>query len=160
MKKLLGMLLVAASVCGAPAMAAAGDASPLAGTWAVDLARLPMPPQARPKSVKIRFADAGKGQWSTQVDIVYADGEESHATGTAPLDGPATPVKGSAEADLAAVRMPTPDVLVMTLGKGGQPASTRIYAVARDGKTMVETATYFGGDGQPVMRTNYFTRER
>jgi hypothetical protein len=46
----------------------------------------------------------------------------------------------------------------MMLGKGGVPANTRVYAVAADGRTMVEAANYFGSDGKPVMRTNYFTR--
>ena len=70
------------------------------------------------------------------------------------------PVTGSPEADIAAMKQPQPDVLVVALGKGGIPASTRIYAAAADGKTMVETAVYFGSDGLPIMRTNYFTRVR
>ncbi len=40
------------------------------------------------------------------------------------------------------------------------PASTRIYAVAADGQSMVETVSYFGEDGKPVMRKNYFSRIR
>ena len=44
--------------------------------------------------------------------------------------------------------------------KGGIPASTRIYTVAPDGKTMIETAGYIGEGGKPVMRTNYFKRIR
>jgi hypothetical protein len=56
--------------------------------------------------------------------------------------------------------MPAPHVLVMALGKGGIPASTRIFTVAADGNTQIETAVYFGHNGIPVMRTNYFTRVR
>ena len=55
---------------------------------------------------------------------------------------------------------PQPGVMVITLSKGGAPGSTRIYTVAPDGRTMVETATYFGQDGLPVMRTNYFIRTK
>lgn len=124
------------------------------------MSRLPIPPEARPKSVTITFSDAGKGRWTTQVDIVDAGGAESRAEGTALLDGTPTPVKGSIEADITAVTMPAPNVMVMQLGKGGIPASTRIYTAAADGKTMVETAAYFENDGRPVLRTNYFKRAR
>jgi len=158
MKMLFAILLIAAALLGTQGLARPSPASPLVGRWAVDVSRLPMEPQARPKSVTITFSDAGGGKWTTHVDIVDAGGAESHAVGTATLDGTATSVAGSAEADTAAFKMPEPNVLVMALGKGGVPASTRVYAVAADGKSLVETAVYFGANGLPVMRTNYFNR--
>jgi len=160
MKARLAILLIVILIQSTAALARPANVSPLAGTWAVDVSRLPMPPEARPKSVTITFADASDGKWTTQVDIVDGGGEKIHAVSTAALDGTPVPITGSPEADIAAVRMPTPDVLVMALGRGGVPASTRIYAVAEDGKTMVETATYYGENGRPIMRTNYFTRVR
>jgi hypothetical protein len=134
--------------------------SALIGSWAVDITRLPIPPQARPKSVTITFGDSGDGGWITHVDIVDAGGAQSHTVGTATLNGKPAPVAGSAEADTAAVKMPVPNVLVLSLGRGGIPASTRVYAVAADGKTMIETVVYFWDHDQPIpaMRTNYFTR--
>jgi hypothetical protein len=75
-------------------------------------------------------------------------------------DGSAAPVEGSPEADIAAVMMPRPDVLILALSKGGVPGSIRISTVDAGGKAYTETATYFGRDGMPVMRTNYFTRIR
>lgn len=160
MKVFFAMLLAAVLVHGTPALAGPSSASPLIGRWAVDVSRLPMPPEARPKSVTIAFSDAGNGKWATQVDIVDANGAKSHAEGAGVLDGTAAPVKGNLEADVAAMKMPAPNVLVMMLAKGGVPASTRVYAVAADGKSMIETAAYFGHDGKPILRTNYFTRVR
>lgn len=157
MKALLGTLLLAAA---APATSAsAQSASPLLGSWAVDVSRLPIPPEARPKSVTITYSDAGGGKWRTNVDVVRPDGSEDHAAGTNTLDGTPAPVTGNFEADTSAARLPEPHVLIMALAQGGIPASTRIYTVAPDGKTMTETAVYFR-DGQPVMRTNHFTRVR
>lgn len=130
----------------------------LLGSWAVDVSRLPMAPAARPRSVVIRFSDAGQGKWTTHVDIVYANGAENHAVGTHALDGTPAPVSGSDEADIGALEHPQPGVLVMTLSKGGVPGSTRVYAVAADGQTMVETASYYGDHGVPILRTHYFTR--
>ena len=76
-------------------------------------------------------------------------------------DGTPAPVEGDiAEADTGAVTMPALNVMVLALGKGGMPASTRVYTVAQNGQEMTETATYVGEDGKPIMRTNYFTRIR
>jgi len=154
------LLLIAVLIQNAPALAKPSNASPLIGSWAVDVSRLPIPPEARPKRVTITFGDAGNGKWKTQVDIVDGGGTKSHAEATAALDGTAAPVKDSPEADVTAVKMPAPNVLVMQLGKGGMPASTRVYTVAADGKSMIEIAAFFGDGGVPVMRTNYFTRVR
>lgn len=162
MKAIWAALVLAGGLQAMPALAPASppSPSPLLGSWAVDLARLPIPPEARPKSVTITYSDAGGGKWKTNVDILGNDGSASHAVSTYALDGTPTPVTGSLEADIAAVKTPAPNVMVLALGKGGIPASTRIYTVAPDGRTMIETAVYFGDDGRPVMRTNYFTRVR
>ncbi|SFR95080.1 hypothetical protein SAMN05216570_1119 [Dyella sp. OK004] len=160
MKALFAALLIAGVMHNAPALARTSSASPLIGRWTVDVSRLPMPPEARPKSATIAFADAGEGKWTTHVDIVDAGGGESHAVGTTALDGTAAPVQGSPEADTVALKSPAPNVLVMALAREGVPASTRVYAVAADGKSLVETAVYFGDNGLPIMRTHYFTRVR
>ena len=160
MKALVTLVLIAGLLQGTPLSArAAADASPL-GSWALDTSRMSLAPEARPRSVTIRFSDAGGGKWTTHVDIVSADGAESHAIGTATLDGAPAPVQGSPEADVAALKMPAPNVLVMSLSKGGIPGSTRIYSVAPDGKHLVETSAYFGDQGMPVLKTYYFSRVR
>lgn len=158
MKIALPLLMTAALALGAMAQAEPSASSPLAGTWTVDVSRLPIPPEARPQQVTIRFAEVGAGQWSTTVDVVDAGGGKHHAAGTYTLDGTPSPVAGNLEADVGAAVMPVPGVLVMQLARGGVPASTRIYAAAADGKSMIETATYFSNDGRPVFRTNYFSR--
>jgi hypothetical protein len=162
MKNLAAMLLAVLLVPCASALAGPLESSPLIGSWAVDVSRLPIPPQARPRSVTITFAATAGGTLTTHVDIVDGGGVESRAAGTSMLDGKPTPVTGSDEADISSAEMPVPNVLVLSLGKGGIPASTRVYAVAADGKTMIETVVYFWDRGQPVppMRTNYFTRIR
>ncbi|MGV1108087.1 hypothetical protein [Xanthomonas translucens] len=132
--------------------------SPLLGSWAVDVSRLPKPPQERPKSVTLTFGEAGNGKWSAKVDIVEQGGGKMHAEGVAALDGRATPVKNNFEADTFALQTPAPSVLVMMLAKDRSVASTRIYTVATDGRSMTETVAAFAPDGSPTMRTNYFTR--
>lgn len=135
-------------------------ASPLLGTWSLDTSRMPLPPDQRPKSVRFTFGAAGDNKWTTHVDIVYAAGNEVHSVGTAALDGTLAPVKDSPEANGAALKLPSPNVLVMALQEDGVLVSTRIYSVLPDGRELVETAVYPGKNGLPVMRTNYFTRVR
>ncbi|WP_343520669.1 hypothetical protein [Sphingomonas sp.] len=158
MKSIVATLLLAGTALAAPASAPATPASPLFGSWAVDLSRLPMPPEARPKRVTITYGDAGGGKWRTDVEVLGQDGARSHATGTYRPDGTSYAVEGNLEADTAAVRLPAPNVMVQALAKGGVPGSMRTYTVAADGKTMTETVVFFTPDGKPVMRTNYFNR--
>lgn len=160
MKTLVAILFAAVLVHGMPARAGSPANSTLIGSWAVDISRLPTPPEARPKSATITFGDAGDRGWATRVDIVDASGSRKHIEGFSPLDGTPRPVTGNYEADVAATTMPVSNVLIMQLAKDGLPASTRIYTVVEGGKSMIETAAYFGKDGQPIMRTHYFTRVR
>jgi hypothetical protein len=163
MKPLLAILLVAGLIQNAPTLAQSSAAttsapSPLLGSWAVDVSRLPIPPEARPKRVTIAFKEAGNGKWTMQVDIVDASGSETRVEGTYALDGSTVPLQGTIEADVGAIKKPESNVLVLALGKGGMPASTRIYTVNPDGKSMIETAVNTAGNGLPMMRTNYFSR--
>lgn len=148
------LLFVASAHAGQPL------SSPLLGEWSVDLERLPMPPEARPKSVRVVFAQAEAGALSTRVEVVYGEDERMSALATTRLDGTPAPVTGSLEADETATTQPAPNVLVMQLARGGIPASTRVFTVSADGGTMTETVAYVGADGHPFMRTNHFTRVR
>lgn len=135
---------------------AAAMASPLLGKWSLDTARIP--PDERPRSVTIAFSVSPDQQWSTQVDIVAPDGNEMTASSTARLDGVAVPISGNIPIyDAASLRQPAPNTLVMTLGKAGTPVATRVYTVARDGKSMTETIVW-ADRTMPKMETTYFNR--
>lgn len=158
MKPLVAVALIAGLLPFGSSAVRAQTQVPVAGRWTLDTSRLPMAPAARPKSVTISFSDAGGGKWTTHVDILGGDGSESHAVGTATLDGAPSSVQGSPEADVAAIKMPAPNVLVFVLSKGGVPGSTRIYTVQPDGQHLVETAAYFGDQGMPILKTFYYSR--
>lgn len=157
MKTLLSFALASALVLSMPSNAAS-QPDPLLGRWSLDTSRMPIPAEARPKRVTITFGEAGTNRLSMDVAIVYADGAEVHSKGTASLDGTPIAVEGSPEADAAAMKRPEPRVLVLGLSKGGVPASTRVYTVAPDGKSMTETMSALGPDGRPTLRTNSFTK--
>lgn len=139
--------------------AAKKSASPLLGEWALDLSKMPVPPEARPKKVTITFADVGEGKWSTRVTIVAPDDSVRDMTSFYARSGKAVPIEGDqTEADTVAVVTPSPQVMVVALGKDNRPASTRIYVVSKDGKMMTEEAVSWSDNGKPLIRTNSFTR--
>ncbi|URD60334.1 lipocalin family protein [Sphingomonas sp. KRR8] len=161
MKNLLRILVLVFLLGATSALAGAEQSWPLMGSWAVDVSRLPMPPEARPKSVTLTFSRSGDGRYHTLVRILAGDGSERTMTGSYTADGTPYKIEGDTlEADTAAVTLPTPDVMVLALAKNGTPASTRVYALQPGGEELVETAAYVGDDGKPLIRTNVFRRVR
>ena len=142
----------------APPLAASANAqaSPLLGNWALDVSRIPE--AERPQRVTISFSISPAKAWTTRVAIVAPDGSVSMAASTASLDGVPVPISGNMGfVDTLSLRQPSPDTLVMTLGKAGKRVSTRVYTVAKDGRSMTETIIW-AGDGVPDLPTTYFTR--
>ena len=128
----------------------------LKGRWALDVARIPL--AERPRRMTIDFRVSRDGKWTTVVDVVGPDGSSQHAESTAALDGVPVAVSGTmAFIDTVSLRQPAPNTLVMTLGKGGSPVSTRVYTVQKDLRSMTETIVWAGQD-MPKLETTYFTR--
>ena len=130
--------------------------SPLVGRWSLDVGRIPE--TERPRAVTIAFSEAGGGRWNTVVEIVAPDGTQIEGRSIATLDGVAVPVEGSMGfIDSISLRQPDANTLVMTLGKGGQRVSTRVYTVAAHGLTMTETIVW-AAEGMPPIVTTTFNR--
>jgi DNA-binding CsgD family transcriptional regulator len=135
---------------------AASETSLLNGRWSLDVARVPA--EERPRQVTIAFQVSRDQKWTTQVEIIGADGQVLQAESTAALDGVATPIRGNmAFIDTVSLRQPAMNTLVMTLAKDGAPVSTRVYAVAKDQKWMTETIIW-AGNSVPKLETNHFRR--
>lgn len=130
--------------------------SPLAGRWSLDVMRIPA--AERPQRVTIDFRVSPDRKWTTQVEIVGVDGAAMHAESTAAANGVAVATTGNMPfIDTVSLRQPAPGTLVMTLGKGGAPVSTRVYTVGKDGKSMTETIIW-ASTGIPKLETTHFTR--
>jgi DNA-binding CsgD family transcriptional regulator len=130
--------------------------SPLAGTWSLDVNRIPE--AERPARVTIAFQPGPGGTWRTHVEIAAPDGTVRVADSVAAADGVAVPVTGTMDfIDSATLRQPEPGTLVMTLGKQGKPVSSRVYTVSKDRKTMTETIIW-AAQGLPKLETTYFNR--
>ena len=145
----------------APTEFRAPAGSPLAGTWELDLARLPRSYGTPPKRVTYSFEDAGSGAWLANVDIVAQDGSVRHGTVRYRNDGRAVPAEGNTgEADSAAFSSPAPNVLVMSLSKDKGFVSVRVYAVSPDEQEMTEAAAAVDESGAPYIRNYHFRRIR
>lgn len=128
----------------------------LVGNWSLDVSRIPQ--DERPRAVTISFRVSNDQKWTTLVDIVAPDGSSQHAESTAAVDGVPVAISGNMDfIDSVALRQPSANTLVMTLGKNGTPLSTRVYTVAKDRKSMTETIIWAGKD-IPKLETTYFKR--
>ncbi|WP_254912958.1 helix-turn-helix domain-containing protein [Novosphingobium sp. B 225] len=157
----VGLAIMAAQPAQSPlppqtANAAPARQSPLVGTWALDVQRIPA--AERPQRVTITLRRSQDQKWSSRVEIVAPDGSSTYAESTAAADGIPVPISGTMQfIDTASLRQPAPGTLVMTLGKNGAPVSTRVYTVAKDSKSMTETIVW-AGTSMPKLETTYFNR--
>lgn len=160
MKKTWLVILAITLLSAVAAHAKAPGQSPLVGRWLLEVDKLTMPPEARPKSVILEFSQAADDKWTSHVQIIDQADHELHSQSTLSLDGTPGMSSGTYWVDVIAATMPAPGVLVMQFAYKGVPASTRVYTVDKDGKTLTETEAYFKKDGTPVMRIAYFSRAK
>ena len=145
--------LVMASGSAVPAPTPQPAPSPFLGFWKLDTGSMPTPVDTRPASVTAEFADAGAGVWNTTYVITAKDGSARRMTSRERLDGQPVPIAGDqTEADSVAMTSPQRGVLVMGLTKGGNLGSVRVYTVSPDGSEMIESATFVGEGGKPMVR--------
>lgn len=156
----------AALVLGAAAMppgaaSPAAEQSPFFGEWELDLTRMPDTYGPPPKRVTFRFADAGAGQWLTEVDITAQDNSVRHMAVRYRRDGRAVQGEGdTAEGDSAAMNSPAPNILVISMAKNKHSSGVRVYAISPDGKEMTESAANVDSEGAPFVRSFHFKRIR
>ena len=158
MKTLSATLLIPTLLLWAPVFAQSPAGSPVLGHWSLDVGRLTTPVETHPKRVELDFRDAGDGRIATHVVIVDRNDHELDSQSVLTLDGTPAKASGTYWVDVAAARMPAPNVLVMQFAYQGQPTSTRIFSVGADGN-LTETEAYFGPDGTPATRMAVFRRE-
>ena len=158
MKLAVPLLSAAIMLSQAASAAPQQAASPFLGRWGVEVAKLPLSPEQRPKSVTMTFSDAGGGKWTTTVDIVGLDGSVSHSVSTYTLDGTPAPISANGEYDHVAITTPLPNVLIMALSKQGTPGTTRIFTLSPDGNTDTETHVYQTPQGPLSMKTAEWKR--
>jgi hypothetical protein len=155
---LVGLALVAAGL-------SAQAASPLSGTWTLNLAKSKYdPPSGAPKSNVVVYQVTGNDIKGT-ADTVDAQGRKVHVEYTAKMDGKDYPyhrtVDGAADANQDAISWKKiDDHTYESTGKAkGQVLTTTRVVVSKDGKSRTNTATGKGPQGETVNNVVVFDRK-
>jgi hypothetical protein len=157
MRRVAQNVLLALVLCASSFTAASAEKHLLVGTWKVDLARLQHPNP--PKSVTLTLEEAKGGAYHVTVAIEAPDGSTSKSESTCKPDGSATRVVGSEDLDVVSMTMPSRRILVVGGGIAGHPATTRVFSLSDDGKSMIETAIRHLPDGTPYTRVATWIRQ-
>lgn len=157
----IGAALAATMLSAGPAALASAYAtpSPFAGEWELDLTRMPATYGPPPRRVVYAFRDLGGGTWQTKIAITAPDGSVRNMAVRYRRDGQAGESSGDlSEGDSAAINMPAPNVLVMSIAKDKALASVRVYAISGTGREMTESAADVDVNGAPYVRKFHFRR--
>lgn len=154
-KKLTGT--VAAALILVSVASSADTPSPFVGKWVVDISKSTFEPAQPPKSNTATTTEA-PGGLHTAVDIVEADGSNTHMEYTIPLGGTkATPVTGTEYADSISATFPSARTVKYSLSKSGKVIESGTLTVSKSGKTMQGTLS---GTYQNVPWKDHFVYHR
>jgi hypothetical protein len=144
---------------------AAQTASPLSGTWTMNLAKSKYnPPSNAPKSNVVVYVVTGTDIKGT-ADTVDAQGHKVHVEYTAKMDGKDYPyhrtMDGQADTTQDAITWKKiDDYTYESSGKlKGQVLTTTRIVVSKDGKTRTNTATGKGPQGEAVSNVVVFDKK-
>ena len=155
-KKLTGT--VAATLILVSVASSADTQSPFVGKWVVDIARSTFEPAQPPKSNTVTVTEVSGGGLHTVVEIVEADGSNTHMEYTIPLGGTkATPVSGTEYADSISATYPSARTIKYSLSKSGAVIETGTLTVSKSGSTMQGTLS---GTYQNVPWKDHFVYHR
>jgi hypothetical protein len=148
------------------AVSVAGQAaSPLTGTWKINLATSKYSPtDLAPKSGTTRF-DVMADSVKAVVDGVDSQGRKTHQEYTATFDGKDTPCgctldgKPSADQDTVAWKKVDNRTYEITSKLNGKALTVNHIAVAADGKSRTNTVTGTNAKGQTVNHTVHYDKQ-
>ena len=149
----LGVILVA----GLSILSAQG-ADPRVGTWHLNVAKSKYSPGPAPKSQMLKIEAAGKGEKVTS-ETVSATGDKTVTRYTADFDGKPHPLKGSAMADMVALKRVDSHTTERVDSKGGKTVTTYHRVVSKDGKTMTVTTKGTNAQGQATTNVVVFEKQ-
>ena len=140
-------------------------ASPLAGTWTVNLAKSKYdPPAMAPKSGTVKIEIAGDTVKIVN-DGVDAQGRATHSEYTAKLDGNDYPWKGTIDGqpnltqDAVTWKKIDDRTYELTGKLKGQQLGTQRIVIAADGKSRTNTVTGKNAEGQTIHNTVVLDRK-
>jgi hypothetical protein len=149
---LVALLFVAASV------AIGAQASQLAGTWKMNLAKTKYTPGPTPQSETVTYESSGQGVAYT-VKGVDTYGEPTTSRGTIVYDGKDYPVTGSPDYDTVATKRVDDFTGETTRRKAGKVVQTVTRVVSKDGKTLTLTTKGVNADGKTINNVAVYDKQ-
>ena len=153
MRRILTIILFAATFCGGIAMAK----DPVVGTWTLDVAKSKFNPGPALKSATRTYTESADGL-ALEGKTVAADGKEASMHVAYKADGKSYPVTGNPDADTVTPKSVDSRTWDFTLTKDGKVVGTVHRVVSADGKTLTvhNKGTH---NGLPYDDTLVFTRQ-
>lgn len=158
MNKLLLRVVFAVVTAGAMAIAAAGGADPVIGTWQLDASKSTFTAGPALKSQTRTYSQSGPSI-SLVMTSVSADGKEGTTKTTYQLDGKDYPVTGTPDYDSLAGKQVDSHSAEFTLKKGGKSIGTSTRMVSKDGKTLTSKMNVTLASGEKTHQTLVFHKK-
>jgi hypothetical protein len=158
MNKLLVRLVLAAVASFGLAVAMAGDADSVVGTWQLDAAKSSFASGPALKSQTRTYTQSGP-RISLVMTTVGADGKEGTTKATYQLDGKDYPVMGSADYDSLTARQVDANTAEFTLKKDGKKIGTTTRTVSADGKMLTSKMNVTLPSGEKTSQTLIFHKK-
>lgn len=121
-------------------------ASPVVGTWQLNVAKSKFSPGPAPKADTRTYTESADGITMTWKSVA-ADGKEINVKSTFKTDGKDYPVTGSPNFDTLAVKQVDSHTVRSTQKKGGKVIGETTRTVAKDGKELTLASKGTGADG-------------
>jgi hypothetical protein len=158
MNKLLVRLTLASIAAFGFAVAMAGGADPVVGTWHLDTSKSSFASGPTLKSQTRIYSQSGPSI-SLAMTTVTADGKEGTTRTTYQLDGKDYPVMGSADYDSLVAKQVDSNTAEFVLKKDGKKIGTTTRTLSADGKTLTSKMNMTLASGEKASQTLVFHRK-
>jgi hypothetical protein len=159
-KKLLCVFLAGAGLIygGLGTCATPGTASPLTGTWALNLAKSKYSPGPAPKSDTRTYVDGVEGVTVT-VNVVSATGSVMSETSTYKYDGKDYPVEGNPNVEALSLKRVDPNTTEITQKRSGKAVGLEVRVISADGRVMTISAKGTNAKGVAFDRVAVYDKQ-
>jgi hypothetical protein len=158
MNKLLVRMSLAAMAALGLAVAIAGGADPVIGTWQLDTAKSTFASGPALTSQTRTYTQSGPSI-SLVMKTVTADGKEGTTKTTYQLDGKDYPVMGNADYDSLTAKQVDGNTAEFILKKDGKKVGTTTRTISADGKTLTSKMNVMSASGEKTSDTLVFHRK-
>jgi hypothetical protein len=134
------------------------QASPLFGTWKLNVAKSTYSPGPPPKRNTLTYEAAGEGLQATSQGV-DAEGQPTGVQFTAKFDGQDYPVTGAQAWDTVVLKRIDAFTLEQTRKKGGTVVQTATVVVSEDGTGLTVRVTGTNAKGQRVNNVGVYERQ-